>query len=132
MRTLNLIAMALALSLWASPALAQGKGNQGGDRGPAFCRSGQGHPVHGRRWCIEKGFGLGPYRDSRRYEDRRDDDYGRYGSYDQAHRAFHRDHDRICRERASQRPFDVRWQLRVRAECKARHDEWHRRTGTRH
>jgi len=27
--------------------------------GPAFCRSGAGHPVHGRRWCVEKGFGLG-------------------------------------------------------------------------
>ena len=26
---------------------------------PAFCRSGQGHPVWGREWCIEKGFGLG-------------------------------------------------------------------------
>jgi hypothetical protein len=26
---------------------------------PAFCRSGQGHPVQGREWCIEKGFGLG-------------------------------------------------------------------------
>lgn len=26
---------------------------------PAFCRSGAGHPVHGRRWCIEKGYGLG-------------------------------------------------------------------------
>jgi hypothetical protein len=28
-------------------------------RGPAFCRSGEGHPVHGRRWCTDKGFGLG-------------------------------------------------------------------------
>jgi hypothetical protein len=28
-------------------------------RGPAFCRSGAGHPVHGRRWCLEKGYGLG-------------------------------------------------------------------------
>lgn len=28
-------------------------------RGPAFCRSGAGHPVFGRRWCVEKGFGLG-------------------------------------------------------------------------
>jgi hypothetical protein len=28
-------------------------------RGPAFCRSGQGHPVHGRQWCRNKGFGLG-------------------------------------------------------------------------
>ncbi len=27
--------------------------------GPAFCRSGSGHPVHGRAWCLEKGFGLG-------------------------------------------------------------------------
>jgi hypothetical protein len=30
-----------------------------GSRGPAFCRSGAGHPVFGRRWCLEKGFGLG-------------------------------------------------------------------------
>lgn len=28
-------------------------------RGPAFCRSGSGHPVFGRRWCVDKGFGLG-------------------------------------------------------------------------
>jgi hypothetical protein len=26
---------------------------------PAFCRNGQGHPVWGREWCYEKGFGLG-------------------------------------------------------------------------
>lgn len=31
------------------------------DRGgaPAFCRSGEGHPVWGRDWCLDKGFGLG-------------------------------------------------------------------------
>jgi len=34
--------------------------------GPAFCRSGQGHPVHGRQWCVQRGFGLG----DRRYDDR--------------------------------------------------------------
>lgn len=70
-------------------------------RGPPFCRNGRGHPVHGRRWCVEKGFGMSgrgrghalrDYRwervrwvdvvildgryDSRRYE-RRDDRYGR-------------------------------------------------------
>lgn len=28
-------------------------------RAPAFCRSGAGHPVYGRRWCLEKGFGIG-------------------------------------------------------------------------
>jgi hypothetical protein len=33
--------------------------------GPAFCRSGAGHPVRGREWCVEKGFGLGGYRDLR-------------------------------------------------------------------
>ena len=27
--------------------------------GPAFCRNGYGHPVHGPRWCVVKGFGLG-------------------------------------------------------------------------
>ncbi|HEY0025435.1 MAG TPA: hypothetical protein VGB24_21290 [Longimicrobium sp.] len=26
---------------------------------PAFCRSGAGHPVQGREWCLDKGFGLG-------------------------------------------------------------------------
>jgi hypothetical protein len=49
-------------------------------RGPAFCRSGEGHPVKGRQWCRDKGFGLGSersrdiwgdiiYRD-RRYDNR--------------------------------------------------------------
>lgn len=35
--------------------------------GPPFCRSGRGHPVHGRRWCVDKGFGLGGWS----YYDRR-------------------------------------------------------------
>lgn len=26
-------------------------------KGPKFCRNGEGHPVHGRAWCREKGFG---------------------------------------------------------------------------
>jgi hypothetical protein len=28
---------------------------------PSFCRSGAGHPVWGREWCLDKGFGLGSY-----------------------------------------------------------------------
>jgi hypothetical protein len=32
---------------------------------PSFCRSGVGHPVWGREWCIDKGFGLGAYQDFR-------------------------------------------------------------------
>jgi hypothetical protein len=35
------------------------------DGAPAFCRSGEGHPVWGREWCLNKGFGLGDYRDVR-------------------------------------------------------------------
>lgn len=26
------------------------------ERGPPFCRSGRGHPVHGWSWCVRKGF----------------------------------------------------------------------------
>ena len=32
------------------------RGRRGEARGPKFCRNGQGHPVHGRQWCREKGF----------------------------------------------------------------------------
>jgi hypothetical protein len=32
---------------------------------PAFCRSGQGHPVWGRQWCLDKGFGPGIQQDMR-------------------------------------------------------------------
>lgn len=38
-------------------------------KGPQFCRNGQGHPVHGRQWCADKGFGLGS-RGGVRWEDR--------------------------------------------------------------
>jgi hypothetical protein len=31
---------------------------------PAFCRSGEGHPVWGRNWCLDMGFGLGDGRRS--------------------------------------------------------------------
>jgi hypothetical protein len=36
---------------------SRGKAKKG--NGPPFCRNGQGHPVHGRRWCEEKGWGTG-------------------------------------------------------------------------
>jgi hypothetical protein len=32
---------------------------------PSFCRSGEGHPVWGRQWCIDKGFGVGEMDDVR-------------------------------------------------------------------
>ena len=56
----------------------------------------------------------------------------RRGSYEAAHRDFHYSHDRQCRERAAQRPLDPRWQVQVRSECKAIHDDFHRRWGTSH
>lgn len=34
-------------------------GEDRGEGAPAFCRSGAGHPVWGRDWCLDKGFGLG-------------------------------------------------------------------------
>lgn len=91
---------------------------------PGWCR-GKGNPHNTPENC-----GYDRRRDDRRYDDRYDDrrrDDRRYGSFEEAHRAFHREHDRVCRERAAQRPFDVRWQLRVRTECKAEHDRWHAR-----
>jgi hypothetical protein len=54
------------------------------------------------------------------------------GSYDSAHRQFHSTHDRQCRERAAQRPLDLRWQVQVRQECRAIHEDFHRRWGIAH
>lgn len=79
-RALALVAVAAGFILAASPsqASAQGKSHdksQGKSKdhvvvqsqavkskngnGPAFCRSGSGHPQFGRQWCVDKGFGLG-------------------------------------------------------------------------
>jgi hypothetical protein len=59
----TLLALALAAASLLLPAglQAQGRGNggQGKGGGPPFCRSGDGHPVYGRAWCIEKGFTVG-------------------------------------------------------------------------
>lgn len=41
----------------AAPGAARAARSAGG---PAFCRSGMGHPVHGRDWCRQKGFDPGP------------------------------------------------------------------------
>lgn len=40
----------------------RGEARNRGDRaggGPPFCRNGEGHPVHGRQWCRDRGFGGG-------------------------------------------------------------------------
>lgn len=53
----------LIAGLAVTDAFAAQRGNARGkgQGGPAFCRSGVGHPVHGRQWCLAKGFGLGGF-----------------------------------------------------------------------
>ena len=71
----------------------RGAGQKAGN-GPPFCRNGEGHPVHGRQWCVDKGWGFGndrrvfdTRRDDRRYPSRTkertilDDILGRRGGY---------------------------------------------------
>lgn len=41
------------------------KGSKRGN-GPAFCRSGAGHPVFGPGWCHDKGFGIGAQKNENR------------------------------------------------------------------
>jgi hypothetical protein len=75
-----------ALLLVAAPidADAQGRGRgpkakQRNGNGPAFCRSGAGHPVHGWEWCRDKGWDRAD-RDrgwSERDDERDDRDRGR-------------------------------------------------------
>lgn len=46
--------------VWSDDVYRADQGNQGKrGNGPAFCRSGAGHPVFGTDWCQEKGFGRG-------------------------------------------------------------------------
>ncbi|HEX2205469.1 MAG TPA: hypothetical protein VHG91_19315 [Longimicrobium sp.] len=107
---------------------------------PGWCR-GRGNPHNTPENC-------GYSRNGRRYDDRYDRDRdrryddrysrdrrydnSRLGSYDQRHRAFHASHDRQCREQSLRNPTNLRYQIQVRTQCKARHDEWHRQMGIRH
>ena len=52
------------------------------------------------------------------------------GSYEAAHSEYHRWHDQQCSERA--RNTSVTTRLRVAAQCKAEHDQWHSQQGIRH
>jgi hypothetical protein len=61
--------VACSSALATTPAFADPPGGFRKDI-PAFCRTGEGHPVFGWHWCVEKGFGSGRYR---RYES---DPYG--------------------------------------------------------
>jgi hypothetical protein len=68
MRAAKIGALVFAATLMVSVDVqAQGRGRGNGNpgnrpaataqgSGPAFCRSGEGHPVHGWQWCREKGW----------------------------------------------------------------------------
>ena len=96
-------------------------------------------------WCIGRGNphntveNCGPGRDryDRRYDPRYNGTYdprydSRSGSYSQRHADYHSWHDRQCRDLAAQRPLDLSYQMRVRAQCQVEHQEWHRREGISH
>jgi hypothetical protein len=89
---------ALLLTVSSSAALAKDNDRDNDKGGPAFCRSGQGHPVYGWDWCRERGWdrvnGRGVLRvddrDDRWYRDNddrvyrdRDDRVYRDGRYNQ-------------------------------------------------
>jgi hypothetical protein len=76
LRALILVpAILLAFMSTDSMAQGRGRGNQGRGQGPAFCRSGQGHPVYGWQWCVDHGWGQGAY-GNQRNRARRNDRYG--------------------------------------------------------
>jgi hypothetical protein len=66
-----------ALLLAPADALAKQRGNgrlknNGNGNGPAFCRRGAGHPVHGWAWCRERGWSRDGSFDRERGRDRDD------------------------------------------------------------
>jgi hypothetical protein len=70
------VAVALIVLLSASTALAKDKDDDDRDgNGPAFCRSGAGHPVHGWEWCRDRGWDRANGRAVRVAAQRRDDDW---------------------------------------------------------
>jgi hypothetical protein len=92
-------------------------------------------------WCLGRGNPHNTpancgYRDDRgrnvRYDTRYERRGGSFGSYEDAHRQFHRDHDAWCRARRAERPLDLRWQAQVRLECREAHDRFHREWGRTH
>src|SRR5688500_14884456 len=53
-----IVVVAMVLASAGVEAQGRGKAGKGGAKGggPAFCRSGAGHPVFGMGWCHERGW----------------------------------------------------------------------------
>jgi hypothetical protein len=89
-------------------AKAKGRGKNKGANGggPAFCRSGAGHPVHGWQWCRDKGWDSSN-RSIWQTRDRRDD--GRVIVLDPRDRDRDRDDDRDDRDDNRRAEPRIRW-----------------------
>jgi len=118
-------------------------------RGSRTQQAGRGDNGNHKGWCQGRGNPHNTvencgYTGSRADRDGRTGTYGRDGvyypnrtssrngtlngaSYDQAHRAYHDQHDRQCSAAANQRPTDLQRQLRVRSQCRTEHTQWHER-----
>jgi hypothetical protein len=78
-----LLALALVAVSLPTDVVAQGRSGKAKGGGPAFCRSGAGHPVHGWEWCRQRGWDgrVNTSNRSIRRDDvrQRDPYFGRYG-----------------------------------------------------
>jgi len=90
----------------------KGKAAKGNGKGPAFCRSGEGHPVHGRQWCRDKGWDVSgtsvfdPGSARQRDRDRDREARERRDREERAREERERERDRENRDRARTRwPF---------------------------
>jgi hypothetical protein len=108
---------------WEDILLGRNDGRTRRDVPPGWCQ-GRGNPHNTPENC--------GYASNRRYDWDDDDRYGGYGSYANAHQAFHRALDREYAARAAERRSDPLYQIRLRADKASDHQRWHERTGTRH
>jgi hypothetical protein len=103
--TAGLVALVM-LPFSAEAKNNKNKAAKGNGNGPAFCRSGEGHPVHGRQWCRDKGWDVSGTsvfdRDRTRQRDRDRDERDRE-SRERAERE-REERDRENRDRAR-----IRW-----------------------
>ena len=103
--------------------------------GPPFCRSGAGHPVHGRAWCIEKGFASAPRHRRPRYRRGHPDTPRRWRRYEGTSIRFRISYERIRRwddvltgaeldivldRRTQRRLYDHRRTLGIRGDFEGR------------
>jgi hypothetical protein len=151
-----MLALASALAASPALAQKGGHGHSGGKRQERVerrdddrARSTRGDNGSHRGWCQGKGnphntvancgysasrngtlTRRGTYDRNGTYD--RQGTYGRSGTYSaatyqQAHSAYHTQHDRQCRALSSQHPTDLQWLLRVRSQCRSEHEAWHDR-----